>query len=539
MRTVPFPLGASRLLGLLLVLQGCNDLAHAQGIGSATVQGASQPAFGFQVPVPRRSAADIARWNDRTTPRRMLETFYFAIYCYDLAPELVANAIDCLNYREVGTKVNERDAALMAHELNSIVNSQDIALYSVSDDPDSPARSFVIVDRDPMHIVLERQPDGKWRFDARTVRQIASMRLENFRTQRPSQESRMKLAPGRTDPESTMRTFLSDVARRNFSAAARCLDLRDVAPKLRAVRGPEMARKLAFVIERCGFVYPQEIISDPHGSRYIWHSNHRGRIMIDRVSQADDKDAWLFSRATLYNLDALVEGFRKAPPDPRYEFLGVMIDASSLAEPGAEQTPPPQRVPRDLASPRATLQTFLEAMDDLELDDARTRLVLSCLSLKEVAEADRIAVGLRLAAKLDAVLQHLNIELVSVPDSWNAEPQTFGSENPWQVTLAPQADSCWRFDVETIARVPEMFDRLSPAEKSRKDQASRYGSARQTVRTFLRAADRGDDAQAARAIDLGSIPIRARTDIGPMLAQAEVRDRPDRPRALAGDSQRG
>ncbi len=64
-----------------------------------------------------------------------------------------------------------------------------------------------------------------------------------------------------------------------------------------------------------------------------------------------------------------------------------------------------------------------------------------------------------------------------------------------------------------------MFDRLSPAEKSRKDRESRFGSARQTMRTFLRATSRGDDALAARAIDLSSISIRARFDIGPMLAR--------------------
>ena len=32
---------------------------------------------------PARSSAEIARWNDRTTPRRMLETFFFAIDCND------------------------------------------------------------------------------------------------------------------------------------------------------------------------------------------------------------------------------------------------------------------------------------------------------------------------------------------------------------------------------------------------------------------------------------------------------------------------
>ncbi len=241
--------------------------------------------------------------------------------------------------------------------------------------------------------------------------------------------------------------------------------------------------------------------------------------MIDRIRQNDDKDAWLFSRGTLHNLDALVEGFHNAPPDPRYAFVGVVVNADLLTEGDKKSAPPPQGVPVELASARATLQTFLEGMDDLEFDDARTRLVLSCLSLGEVAESDRATVGLRVAAKLDAVLQHLNIDLVTVLDSWRADPQTFGRETVWQVTVAPQSDGCWRFDADTIARVPEMFDRLSAAEKSRKDRDSQFGSARQTMRTFLRAGSRGDDRQAAVAIDLSAIPVRARADIGPMLAR--------------------
>ena len=378
------------VVGILLIMSGCSAVAHARQAGPpAEAHAQIESATGAKAHTAHRSAQEIARWNDRTTPRRMLETFFFAIFCYDLAPELIANAIDCLDYSGIGKEIGERDAALMAHELNAIVARQDIALYSVPDEKPAAGKTCVLVERDPIHVGLERQADGSWRFDARTVKRIATMRLESFRGQREIQESRMKLAEGRTDPEATMRSFLADAARRDFTAAARCLDLRDVPLKLRAVRGPEMARKLAFVIQRCGFVFPQEIISDPDGWRFIWHSNHRGRIMLDRVRQNDDKDAWLFSRGTLLNLDALVDGFRNAPPDPHYEFLRVVIDAASLIEGDRKSAAPPQGVPAELGSARSTLQTFLEGMDDLEFDDARTRLVLSCLNLGEVAESDR------------------------------------------------------------------------------------------------------------------------------------------------------
>jgi MscS family membrane protein len=151
-----------RVLGILLLMSGCFAVAHARQTGpSAGAKAWIESATGAKAHAPRRSAEEIARWNDRTTPRRMLETFFFAIFCYDLAPELIGNAIDCLDYRGIGKEIGERDAALMAHELNAIVTRQDIALYSVPDKQDAGGKACVLVDRDPIHIGLERQADGK------------------------------------------------------------------------------------------------------------------------------------------------------------------------------------------------------------------------------------------------------------------------------------------------------------------------------------------------------------------------------------------
>ena len=104
--------------------------------------------------------------------------------------------------------MSEGDAALMAHELNSIVSRQDVALYGVPDEKTMDAGQWSLVETQTHHIGLKRQSDGRWRFDAQTVRRIPAMRNESARGQRETQESRMKLAEGRTDPEATMRTFL-------------------------------------------------------------------------------------------------------------------------------------------------------------------------------------------------------------------------------------------------------------------------------------------------------------------------------------------
>src|SRR5215467_3338847 len=79
-----------------------------------------------QAPVPKapgpaaaasgRKPDDVARWNDRTTPRKTLETFYFAISGYDRSPDLIVNAIDCLDLTALDPEMRERDAALLAHQ---------------------------------------------------------------------------------------------------------------------------------------------------------------------------------------------------------------------------------------------------------------------------------------------------------------------------------------------------------------------------------------------------------------------------------------
>jgi len=460
---------------------------------------------------------DIARWNDRTSPRKTLETFYFAITGYDRAPGLIVNAIDCLDLDGLDPVMRERDAALLAHQLEFVLHRQAIPLYGI---PERPDEDRVVLDElEGLPIALARQPDGRWRFDAGTVGRIGKLRKLSSHGQRAAQEARAKLAEGRTDPSTTLRTFAgAAMGRRDFTLAAGCLDLRDVPPKLRASKGAEMARKLAFVMQRCAFPFSQEVPNDPDGFRYVWHSNHRGRIMLERVRLPEGQDAWLFSRGTLRNLDALVEGFRPETPDPRYALIGVVIGEEVLAAGKQARVPPPPGVPPELGSPRKALRTFFESADELEFDGERSKALLGCLDLSEMSPEDRASVGLRLAAKLEAVLNRLGVDLMSLPDTWEADPLILGRDTDWRVTLARGADGAWRFDRETVARLPDLFERLTPAEKSARERRSNFHSAQQAMRTLLHAAEAGDLDLAARCLNLDDIPPGARGELGPILA---------------------
>jgi MscS family membrane protein len=469
------------------------------------------------VPASGRQFDDAARWNDRTTPRKTLETFYFAISGYDRSPGLIANAIDCLDLTALDPSMRERDAALLAHQLEFILHSQAIPLYGVPDLPDGDRVVLDEVAGQP--IVLAREPDGRWRFDSATVGRIGRLRKLASSGQHQAQEARASMAEGRTDPAATIRSFAgAAMGRRDFATAARCLDLRDVPPKLRASEGAQLARKLAYVMQRCGFMFSQEVPNDPDGYRYVWHSNHRGRIMLERVRLPEGRDAWLFSRGTLRNLDALVEGHRGTTPDPRYATIGVVIGDDVLAVGKDAKVPPPPGVPEELGSPRKALRTFLESMDELEFDADQSEILLACLDLGGIPPEDQAGIGIRLAAKLEAILRRLGVDLLTIGDTWEADPLVLGRDTEWQVTLARGKDGGWRFDRETVSRVPDMFERLTPDEKSARERRSNFHSAQQTMRTLLHASDAGDLGLAARCLDLDGVPQGARGELGPILA---------------------
>lgn len=480
--------------------------------------GLAGSAIGEEPKPPRlETKGDVARWNDRSNPRKMLETFFFAIYVYDLAPELILNAIDCLELGDMDPQTRERDAALMAHELNGIIaRRSDVSLFSVPAKP-SGDRVILAEGADAL-IAIVRQPDGSWRFSRETVERIPKMRAAAAESQREVQAARSKLAEGRTDPEATLRSFIyAALVKQDFGAASRCLDLRDLPVQSHALHGPDLARKLVFVMQRCGFAFPQEFPSDPDGWRFIWHSNHRGRIMLDRVRMEDGKDAWLFSRMTLHNLDALVEGFRDQPADPRYARVGRVIEPEMLTV-SQVRVPPPSNVPANLGSPRATLGTFFQAIDELEYDDQKARDLLGCMDLEELPLGDRTSVGLRLAAKLRAILRPLNLDLQTISDSWETESVRLNPEGLLALTLARQVDGAWRFDRQSVAHVSQLFGQLSAEEKGSLERPTPFSSAQHTVQTLVTAAKRGDLALAAECLDLEQIPGGARAELGPALA---------------------
>src|SRR5262249_36017679 len=130
---------------------------------------------------------------------------------------------------------------------------------------------------------------------------------------------------GFTDPRSAMRQFMSDSANGDFYAAARALDLSSFSSEQRRHQGPVLAQELAFVIQRRGYFFRQEIPDMPDGPTYTWHADPNGRITLDRIRQPDGKDSWLFTKRTVRNIPKMYAAVQSMPPVPQYARLGLLV----------------------------------------------------------------------------------------------------------------------------------------------------------------------------------------------------------------------
>ena len=125
---------------------------------------------------------------------------------------------------------------------------------------------MTLAEGDGFRISIRCQPDGRWRFDRDTLDRVPSMWLATLARQRNLQAERAAMREGYSDPASTMRRFLLDgVFRGDYYAAARALDLGALTSDERRDRGPILAQQLAYVLQRRGWVFYQEIPNQPAG----------------------------------------------------------------------------------------------------------------------------------------------------------------------------------------------------------------------------------------------------------------------------------
>lgn len=482
------------------------------------------------------------------SPREMLKTLYYAVGTFDLFPQMIDEATDCLDLAGL-PPVSAEEASFLALELERILQGLDLPLKSVPDNSINEAAT--LYDADGFKITARLCQDKCWRIDAETLDRIPAMRRLAGERRKAQNADLSQLKENFTDPRTTMRKFMFSCIQGDFYTASYALDLSSLSSEQRRVRGPVLAQQLAVVIQRHSYLYFQEIPDRSQGVPFTWWADHSGRITLDRQRLPEGKDAWIFTRQTVSNIPRMYEACQASPVDPGYARLGLIVPMAQALPTVAAQRP--TNVPPQLASPQAVLRGFFRAMDDAEINDSKLVDAIAFLDLASVPPTERVPVAIKLMPKLEAVLRKAPIDLSSISDDWNAPLQKLGEEQGLLVEIQRQRDGCWRFNEASLNRVPALFDKLGGRDRADRERTAQLESARDTMVHFLTAVKNRDYVRAAECLDLSELNVRAQDDLGPVLAYKlryvldrlgriyvqEIPDQPDGPRYVVHRTELG
>ncbi len=447
------------------------------------------------------------------SPSEMLKSLYYGVATFDLYPQMIDEAADCLDLDGL-PPISPEEVSFMVLELERILQGLDLPLKTVPDN--SINERLTLYDVDGFKIGARLCSDKCWRIDAETLERIPAMRRTAGERRKAAVADLTQLKENYTDPRTTMRKFMMACIQGDYYAASYALDLSSLTSEQRRQRGPILAQQLAAVIQRHSYLYAQEIPDKSQGLPYTWWADQSGRITLDRQRLAEGKDAWLFTKQTVSNIPRMYEACRSQPVDAGYQRLGLIVPLVEIAPAAVAKRP--STVPANLASPQAVLRGFFRTMDEADLNDSKLVDAIAYLDLQSLPPAERLPLAVKLTPKLEAILRKIQIDLGSVSDDWNAPPLRLGEDQGLPVEIQRQRDGCWRFTEVSLNRVPALFDKLAGRDRSDRERTSQLESARDTMAHFLTAAKNHDFVRAAECLDLSELSTRAQEELGPVLA---------------------
>jgi len=134
----------------------------------------------------------------------------------------------------------------------------------------------------------------------------------------------------------------------------------------------------------------------------------------------------------------------------------------------AEVSPsPPPPIPDSLKTPRATMETFLDAMGAArEGETSMLEVAMTTLVLSEVSALVRNEKGRDLAWILQEVLDRTRIPNTrKFTTRTSGDPFVFNTYAAGAIAIAFTDDVGWRFSVETVAALPAILDEVAEQDK--------------------------------------------------------------------------
>lgn len=149
--------------------------------------------------------------------------------------------------------------------------------------------------------------------------------------------------------------------------------------------------------------------------------------------------------------------------------LGILLFAPWLSAQEGKETPPAELppVPETLKSPRATIGTFLNAMNDIKRGEPeRIEDAVTTLDISQVSTLVQHERGRDLAWMLLEIMDRTRLVKVEhLPSRTTGNPYVFQQYKSGTVRVSRVADGRWLFDRETVAKLPAILDELAGKAK--------------------------------------------------------------------------
>gem|GEM_PF-106710 len=420
------------------------------------------PATG-PVPPPTDSAAL------QRTPARMMSFFLTATREADEQPDRLAAAMGCLDFALLDPAVVAAEGLEYTRRAGAIVQALvRMGAFEPGALPDEPAAGTRVIGREPLLLIIDRREDRQWRFSPSTVAEIPDLyrRLQELEAAPASAPTTEATPPSEpltaklSSPRALVRQFLIAVndAERNpdfYPAALACLNFAGLDAAVAAEQGARYADQLQDVLQRLldlGLLKLEDLPEETTETAFTI-----GREPVVLVLARQDAGYWQFAARTVAQIPTL------------HGQLGELAAAKSVpAGPGPGGAEEPSRaaksaagadVPPEYRSPRATMVTFLKAMNE---DDLRT--AIRCLDLSGLSDMERDASARLLAGKLLLVM---NRHKVVVPQEISDDPLFEGPykhliDRYGRIEIARQVGGErageWLFSAATVKSVERLYD---------------------------------------------------------------------------------
>lgn len=269
------------------------------------------------------------------SPRATLRTFLAAVMLAPDVPEKIEDATACLDLSGLSSESRALQAGQLAYGLEMALRSVGV-LTTIVPDHGGLLEEYDVA-RDPAanrRIVLRRQEDGRWLFDAKTVEEIPVMVREIRKAGATLPKLADEVPAAYRTPRATCNTFFHAIRDRDLDTAAQCLDLSLIPTPARGPLGREAALKIKEIFNRVALVLMQDVPDTVDGEPVVGLTRPEGRIALVRRESGDRKGQWLFAAGSVADLAELYDALEDEPVVP--EVLAISRD---LARPQWRDSP--------------------------------------------------------------------------------------------------------------------------------------------------------------------------------------------------------